>query len=82
MMKRLVMFALLMGACTSEGAATKALLDSGYTGIVITGWAPLSCSKDDSTCTGFTAVGPGGRRVSGAVGCGYVFKGCTIRLSE
>ncbi len=81
-MKRLLLCTVFLGACTSEGAATRALLDSGYTGIVITGWSPLSCSKDDSTCTGFTAVTANGRHVSGAVGCGYVFKGCTVRLSE
>lgn len=34
----------------------------------------------DGTCTGFEAVGPTGAHVTGVVGCGYFFKGCTVRI--
>lgn len=81
-MKRIVLFGLFLAGCTNSSGATRALLDAGYRQVVITGWSALSCSQDDDTCTGFTAIGPSGRQVSGAVGCGYFFKGCTIRLSE
>jgi hypothetical protein len=69
-------------ACSDSDRATKTLLDAGYTHIKTTGHAWNACGKD-SVCTGFTAIGPSGRRVEGAVGCGYnngCSKGCTIRL--
>lgn len=67
--------------CTSDEKATEALRASGFRSIEMTGWSPFSCSKDDSTCTGFRAVGPTGEPVDGAVGCGFVFKGCTVRIT-
>lgn len=79
MIKTLTM-ALLLTSCTSEGKARSTLEAEGYTNIEITGYSYGSCSKDDSTCTGFVARSPGGRKVTGAVGCGYVFKGCTVRI--
>ncbi len=78
-MKRIALF-LLVASCTDDGAAFQALKASGFTEISLTGYSFAGCSKDDGTCTGFTAKGPTGVRVSGAVGCGYVFKGCTVRL--
>lgn len=78
-----VVFAgLVAGGCTSTSAAKQAAEASGFTDVVITGWSPLSCSDDDVTCTGFEATSPNGKRVRGAVGCGIVFKGCTVRLSR
>lgn len=73
--------ALVLPGCTNRDGATHALQAAGYRNIEITGYEFL-CSDDDDTCTGFTAVGPTGVHVSGAVGCGYVLKGCTIRIGQ
>lgn len=70
-------------SCTDPERARKTLLDSGFTHITITGHAWNRCGKDDTSCTGFNAIGPSGRPVSGAVGCGVetgCTKGCTVRL--
>jgi hypothetical protein len=76
-----ITWALTLAACTSPDKAHKTLEAQGYTNIKILGYAPMSCADDDSTCTKFEATALSGRRVRGAVGCGYVFKGCTIRLT-
>ncbi len=81
-MKRIrtfVVIALAFAGCTNESGARHALEAAGYHNIEIRGYE-FSCSKDDDTCTGFTAIGPTGVHVKGAVGCGYLFKGCTIRV--
>jgi len=66
----------------SDGPRTERVLRAaGYTDIH-TGGYEFSCSDSDSLCTGFRASGPAGNPVKGAVGCGYVFKGCTIRIDE
>jgi len=78
-MKTLTMFALILLACTDEGATRKTLLDSGYSDITLKGYQPLACSQDDSYSTGFTAKNPTGRTVSGVVCCGF-FKSCTVRF--
>jgi len=75
----LVCLALAAGACTDANGARKALSDSGYTDIKIAGYAAFSCSEDDFFATKFTAKGPTGRTVSGAV-CSAPLKGKTIRL--
>lgn len=69
-------------SCTDDGAAFQTLRASGYTNIKLTGYSWLSCGKDDGTCTGFEATGPGGQRVTGAVGCGFwsCSKACTVRI--
>jgi hypothetical protein len=80
-MRVAVLFAALVAlSCSNEGAAYETLRASGYKDIHISGWSPMSCGDSDGTCTGFEATGPTGQKVSGAVGCGYVFKGCTIRV--
>lgn len=75
----------VLAGCTDEGAARHALRGAGYTDVVIGGWDAWTCAKGDSTCTEFTAKGPSGVAVHGAVGCGSYFggcasKGCTVRL--
>ncbi len=67
-------------ACTDPKGATKALQDSGFKDVKITGYDMFSCSKDDFYCTGFIATGPNGSPVEGVVGRGLLFKGSTIRL--
>jgi hypothetical protein len=66
-------------ACTDEKGARKALEGQGFTDIEFHGHAFERCGKGDDTCTEFTAIGPTGVRVRGAVGCGYACKGCTVR---
>jgi hypothetical protein len=77
--KKIAIIALITAACTSEDKARRTLEAEGYTHIKIGGWSQ-SCSNDDATCTKFEATSPGKRRVKGAVGCGYVMKGCTVRI--
>lgn len=69
-----------LNGCTSKHDAENALYKSGYTDVVITGWNPFVCSKDDFYKTGFTATNPVGKRVSGTVCSGLLFKGSTIRF--
>jgi len=72
----------LVFSCTNESGARLALEGAGYDNIELHGHAWNACSKDDDTCTEFSATGPTGRAVEGAVGCGYSIgcsKGCTIR---
>lgn len=73
---------LLLTSCTDAERARSTLEGAGYTDIQIGGRAWNSCSKDDDSCTSFTARGPSGRPVKGAVGCGLsgCGKGCTIRI--
>lgn len=69
-------------SCTSEGRARDALDAEGFTAVRTTGYS-FRCAKDDDTCTGFEAIAPNGRHVSGVVGCGFDWgcgKGCTVRL--
>lgn len=76
-MKRALILLTLL-ACTNEDGARRALKGAGYTQVELTGHA-WGCSDSDGTCTGFTALGPGGDYVTGAVGCGRLIKSCTIR---
>lgn len=84
-MRNAIMFIVIAAifSCTSPDRARQTLEDYGFRSIEITGHAWNACSRDDSTCTGFTAVNARGAVVSGAVGCGYSVgcsKGCTIRM--
>jgi len=60
------------------------LEDAGYTHVKTHGYIYGACGHADDgeavSCTEFTAIGPSGRSVHGAVGCGVFLKGCTIRL--
>lgn len=80
-MKKLWFSIVMLFSCTNESGARNALEGAGYTDIEFHGYAAWGCSDDDSTCTEFTALGPTGRPVRGAVGCSYngCAKGCTIR---
>lgn len=75
-----MLIVLLLAACTNSSKARETLEAAGFSDIEIGGWS-YKCKHDeggDDTCTSFTAKGPTGVRTSGAVGCGYFFKGCTI----
>jgi hypothetical protein len=77
---KLLLLPLLLVACADSSGATRALRSSGFTGITITGWSPMSCGKDDTTSTGFRAKNAKGDVVEGVVCCGLVFKNCTVRF--
>jgi hypothetical protein len=81
LMSRLAMWAFLLAACTDSGATGETLRSAGYTKVATTGWSCGTCGDKDWSCTGFEATGPTGVRVTGAVGCGFWFKGCTIRTT-
>lgn len=69
---------ILPHGCTDEDGARKAIRGAGYTNISFTGWRPFMASQGDTFSTGFSATGPTGQPVTGAV-TGGVFKGNTIR---
>jgi len=69
-----------LAGCTQPDHARQVLESAGYTEIQMTGYDWLNCSEDDVFHDKFTAKGPTGRRVSGAVCAGLLFKGATIRL--
>lgn len=66
-------------SCTNDSGSRRALESEGFTEIQLTGYSWLSCGKDDTFATGFTAKNAKGNPVSGTVCCGLV-KGCTIRF--
>lgn len=66
--------------CTNKPDAERVLRQQGYSEIDAGGYAWLSCSKDDSVRTSFTAKAPNGEQVSGAVCGGLLFKNNTVRL--
>lgn len=76
----LTLTTLLVG-CSDSDTAIKALRGAGYTDIKTTGYSWFSCGKDDSFATGFTAKGPTGVYVEGAVCSGLLFKNSTIRTN-
>lgn len=74
---------LAMCSCTDEDSTRKTLEGEGYQDIILTGHAYFACSKGDDSCTGFEATHPvSGKRIHGAVGCGWFgcSKGCTVRV--
>lgn len=81
MKKILLIFAtLLFFACTDESNAQRTLENFGFTNISFTGHDWWSCGEDDSSSTGFIATNKDGKRVSGTVCCGMIFKNCTVRF--
>lgn len=80
-MKKIVFLFVIMSlsACTDESASRRTLIDSGYTNIKIGGFDFMSCSKDDTFSTHFTARNPGSHDVEGTVCCGLLKK-CTVRF--
>ena len=78
MIALLVIFSVSKG-CSRPDHARKVLEDQGYTEIRITGWRPFMAGEKESYSTGFEAISPSGKEVSGAV-TGGLFKGSTIRF--
>lgn len=77
----MLLVAVLAGAvvsgCTDEPTARRVLTEQGYRDVEITGYA-VGCHRDDVFSTGFRAVAPSGRVVTGAV-CGSALLS-TIRI--
>lgn len=71
---------IVLCSCTNKPDAIRILQENGYKNIHVTGWASMSCSKDDTFETAFSATSPSGSRVEGAVCEGLVFKNITIRF--
>ena len=74
------MFITLIAACSTSDRSSETLKKAGYSDIETTGWAPLTCSNDDTYSTGFVATNPAGDKVDGVVCCGLLTKNCTIRF--
>lgn len=71
---------LLFTGCTNDAATKRTLDDAGYTDIQITGGRLPECGFDVfGYSTGFSARNINGKLVVGAVCCGLLAKGCTIR---
>ncbi|MDM8356646.1 hypothetical protein [Pandoraea communis] len=70
----------LLAACTDSDTARRALHGAGYTDIRIDGYSFYGCGDNDDYSTAFTAKGPTGVPVSGAVCSGFLSKSATIRL--
>jgi hypothetical protein len=67
--------------CTVDSShAMHVLKGQGYTDIHLGGHAWYDCSEDDSVSVNFTAKGPTGVHVEGALCCGFMAKNCTVRL--
>jgi hypothetical protein len=69
-----------LGCTVPEDHAIHVLKAAGYTDVKLNGYAWFDCSDDDKLQSSFTATGPTGVRVQGAVCCGLVAKNCSIRL--
>lgn len=69
----------ILAGCTDPQGAVKTLNGAGYSDIKTGGYSWFACGKDDTYSTSFTAKGPTGVSVSGAVCSGWLFKNSTIR---
>lgn len=79
-MKRMIAIAALLfaAACTDAEEAVDALDTLGMTEIEITGYRWFGCGKEWFH-TGFVAINPKGKRISGVVCAGWL-KGATVRF--
>lgn len=67
------------GGCGVGEEGVRALEAEGFRDIVIGDHTWWKCGRDDSFASNFIATNPLGRRVAGAVCCGWA-KGCTVRF--
>lgn len=82
MRKRSYWFLVLLAltSCMTDAPRSRRVLEeSGFTEIQIGGYAWSECAKGDDYHTEFSAKGPSGHAVTGAVCCG-VWKSCTVRI--
>lgn len=76
----LIVLLLIFSKCTNPSGAIKVLSDQGYINIRITGYKWFACAEGDTFATGFKAISPAGKPVSGCVCQGLLFKNSTIRF--
>jgi hypothetical protein len=69
-----------LSGCTSPSDAMRALDAEGMTEITITGYDYFACAEDDFYRTGFIATSREGKRISGTVCSGFLFKNATVRF--
>lgn len=69
----------ILAGCSDPQGAERTLKGAGYSSIKTGGYSWFACGKNDSYSTAFTAKGPTGIEVSGAVCRGWLFKNSTIR---
>lgn len=68
-------------ALADRETSRKTLEQMGYTEVHLGSVEILTCGSYAS-CIGFNAYSPGGKvKVKGAVGCGFLFKGCDIKIT-
>lgn len=73
-----------VGTCTAVNTGTasphavQAIKNHGLTKVQVGGWSPLSCGGD-TLSREFSATSPSGKRVSGFICGGVIFKGYTVR---
>lgn len=75
-----IIFASIFIRMDDVEGATRTLEGAGYSQIELTGYKWFACSENDFYSTGFTAVGPTGKSVEGAVCSGMFIKNSTIRF--
>jgi hypothetical protein len=82
-LRKILILALLVcvSSCTSKSDADRALTAMGFTDIEVTGYSLFACSQDDFYHTGFTATNTNGKKVTGTVCSGFLFKNSTVRFS-
>ncbi|AHX12914.1 hypothetical protein CH75_06295 [Dyella jiangningensis] len=71
--------AAVLSGCYNGDDARRALSAQGFSDVEVTGHAWFACGKDDFYATSFTATNSQGKRVSGAVCSGFMFKNSTVR---
>lgn len=75
-----ILFCGIFFGCSNADRTKQTLVKMGFTEIETTGYSPFACGKNDWYCTGFKAKNTQGVPIEGSVGCGLIFKGCTVRL--
>jgi len=79
MAKVLLLFLLLLTACTDESSVKKYAEIEGWESYKLTGYKAFACSKEDFYHTGFEAT-KNGKTFTGTVCKGIFFRGATLRL--
>lgn len=81
-MKQILILCLLVmtSSCTSRSDADRALDALGFTDIEVTGYRMFSCGDDYFYHTGFHAMNPQHKKVSGTVCSGFLFKNSSVKF--
>ncbi len=80
-MKKMILIAAILatGCQVSQSDADKTFRAYGFTNVQLTGYSFFGCEEDNTFRSNFTATGPTGQPVSGAICCGWVF-GCHLKF--